>query len=137
MPLLIKNPFELSCTLNQRRKIFHLFFSFFILFLQPSFFSAYTISYFSYFFFFQEQLSTQLAEKNSILQNWRNERDTLVSALEIQLKNLLSSNAEKEREIKNLKKSNNAQNSEVRYVKAEVQDLSPLTLLHSIRFGGF
>lgn len=59
-----------------------------------------------------EQLSTQLAEKDSILQNWRNERDTLVSALEIQLKNLLSSNAEKEREIENLKKSNNAQNSE-------------------------
>ncbi|KAM5140908.1 kinesin-like protein KIF20B isoform 2-T3 [Mantella aurantiaca] len=59
-----------------------------------------------------EPLLTQLAEKDRTLQNWRNERDALVSALEIQLKNLLSMNAEKEREIELLKKSNNAHNSE-------------------------
>nr|DBA15221.1 TPA: hypothetical protein GDO54_004464 [Pyxicephalus adspersus] len=59
-----------------------------------------------------KELSAQLAEKDSTLQNWRNERDTLVSALETQLRNLLSSIAEKEKEIENLKKSNNVHNNE-------------------------
>ncbi|XP_018418344.1 PREDICTED: kinesin-like protein KIF20B [Nanorana parkeri] len=58
-----------------------------------------------------EQLSAQLAEKDSTLQKWRNERDTLVSALEIQLKSLLSSNAIKEREIEHLKQITNAHNN--------------------------
>ncbi|XP_077115055.1 kinesin-like protein KIF20B [Ranitomeya variabilis] len=53
-----------------------------------------------------EQLSAQLAEKENTLQKWREERDSLLSALEVQLKNLLSSNAEKEKEIEILKNSN-------------------------------
>ncbi|XP_053307113.1 kinesin-like protein KIF20B [Spea bombifrons] len=51
-----------------------------------------------------EQLCAQLAEKENTLLKWREERDQLVSALEVQLKSLLSSNMEKEREIENLKK---------------------------------
>ncbi|XP_071987475.1 kinesin-like protein KIF20B isoform X1 [Engystomops pustulosus] len=50
-----------------------------------------------------EQLIAQLAEKDNTLQKWREERDKLVSALEVQLKALLSSNAEKEKEIEMLK----------------------------------
>ncbi|KAM9325023.1 kinesin-like protein KIF20B [Gastrophryne carolinensis] len=53
-----------------------------------------------------EHLSAQLAEKEKTLQKWREERDQLLSALEVQLKNLLCSNAEKEKEIENLKKLN-------------------------------
>ncbi|XP_073441992.1 kinesin-like protein KIF20B [Dendrobates tinctorius] len=53
-----------------------------------------------------EQLSSQLAEKDNALQKWREERDSLLSALDAQLKNLLSSNAEKEKEIEVLKNSN-------------------------------
>ncbi|XP_040292577.1 kinesin-like protein KIF20B isoform X1 [Bufo bufo] len=52
-----------------------------------------------------EQLSAQLLEKDNTLQKWREERDSLLSALEVQLKNLLSSNAEKEKEIEILKSS--------------------------------
>ncbi|XP_075072519.1 kinesin-like protein KIF20B isoform X2 [Mixophyes fleayi] len=54
-----------------------------------------------------EQLSNQVAEKDKTLQKWREDRDSLLSALELQLKTLLSSNAEREREIENLKKSLN------------------------------
>ncbi|XP_075113777.1 kinesin-like protein KIF20B [Leptodactylus fuscus] len=52
-----------------------------------------------------EQLCAQLAEKDNTLQKWREERNSLVSALEVQLKSLLSSNAEKEKEIEILKSS--------------------------------
>ncbi|CAH2322113.1 kinesin KIF20B [Pelobates cultripes] len=52
-----------------------------------------------------EQLSAQLAEKDNALLKWREERDQLVSALEVQLKSLFSSNLEKEKEIEQLKKS--------------------------------
>ncbi|XP_028916356.1 kinesin-like protein KIF20B isoform X2 [Ornithorhynchus anatinus] len=52
-----------------------------------------------------ERLTTQLAEKESDLQKWREERDKLVAILEIQLKTLLSSNVEKDNEIKQLKKT--------------------------------
>ncbi|KAM5236672.1 kinesin-like protein KIF20B [Ctenodactylus gundi] len=51
-----------------------------------------------------ETLSAQLAEKNNDLQKWREERDQLVAALEIQLKTLISSNTQKENEIERLKK---------------------------------
>ncbi|XP_056386104.1 kinesin-like protein KIF20B isoform X3 [Hyla sarda] len=53
-----------------------------------------------------EQLSAQLAEKDNTLQKWREERDSLLSALEAQLKNLLTSNADKEKEIELLKSTN-------------------------------
>ncbi|XP_047410495.1 kinesin-like protein KIF20B isoform X2 [Sciurus carolinensis] len=51
-----------------------------------------------------EKLTEQLAEKNSDLQKWREERDQLVAALEIQLKALISSNIQKDNEIEQLKK---------------------------------
>ncbi|KAG9485005.1 hypothetical protein GDO78_008228 [Eleutherodactylus coqui] len=53
-----------------------------------------------------EQLCAQLAEKDKTLLTWREERDSLLSALEVQLKTLLSSNAEKEKEIEILKSAN-------------------------------
>ncbi|XP_047682072.1 kinesin-like protein KIF20B isoform X2 [Prionailurus viverrinus] len=51
-----------------------------------------------------EVLTVQLAEKDDNLQKWREERDQLVAALEIQLKGLLSSNIQKDNEIEQLKK---------------------------------
>ncbi|XP_038600033.1 kinesin-like protein KIF20B isoform X1 [Tachyglossus aculeatus] len=52
-----------------------------------------------------ERLTAQLAEKETDLQKWREERDQLVAALEIQLKTLVSSNVEKDSEIEQLKKT--------------------------------
>ncbi|XP_039080672.1 kinesin-like protein KIF20B isoform X3 [Hyaena hyaena] len=51
-----------------------------------------------------EVLTAQLAEKDDNLQKWREERDHLVAALEIQLKGLISSNIQKDNEIEQLKK---------------------------------
>ncbi|XP_029788062.1 kinesin-like protein KIF20B isoform X2 [Suricata suricatta] len=51
-----------------------------------------------------EILTAQLAEKDDNLQKWREERDRLVAALEIQLKGLISSNIQKDNEIEQLKK---------------------------------
>ncbi|XP_008571322.1 PREDICTED: kinesin-like protein KIF20B isoform X2 [Galeopterus variegatus] len=51
-----------------------------------------------------EILTARLAEKDSDLQKWREERDQLVAALEIQLKALISSNKQKDNEIEQLKK---------------------------------
>ncbi|XP_054428805.1 kinesin-like protein KIF20B [Pteronotus mesoamericanus] len=51
-----------------------------------------------------EILTAQLAEKDGNLQKWREERDQLVEALEIQLKALMSSNLQKDNEIEQLKK---------------------------------
>ncbi|KAM6186106.1 kinesin-like protein KIF20B [Rhynchocyon petersi] len=51
-----------------------------------------------------EKLADQLAEKETNLQRWREERDQLVAALEIQLKALISSNVQKDTEIEQLKK---------------------------------
>lgn len=51
-----------------------------------------------------EILKEQLAKKDGSLQQWREERDQLVAALEIQLKTLISSNAQKDNEIEQLKK---------------------------------
>lgn len=50
-----------------------------------------------------EILKEQLAKKDGSLQQWREERDQLVAALEIQLKTLISSNAQKDNEIEQLK----------------------------------
>ncbi|XP_076025537.1 uncharacterized protein LOC143015440 isoform X2 [Genypterus blacodes] len=52
-----------------------------------------------------ESLSSQLAEKEQTMETWRRERDTLVSALEVQLKKLLSSNAEKDQRLLQLQQS--------------------------------
>ncbi|XP_053161140.1 kinesin-like protein KIF20B isoform X2 [Hemicordylus capensis] len=60
----------------------------------------------------REQHTKQLAEaeklvteKENNLKKWRSERDQLVAALEVQLSSLLSSNAQKDKEIEELKKS--------------------------------
>ncbi|XP_068424378.1 kinesin-like protein KIF20B isoform X2 [Clinocottus analis] len=52
-----------------------------------------------------ESLSSQLAEKEQIMEKWRKERDTLVAALEVQLQKLLSSQAEKDKLIQQLQQS--------------------------------
>ncbi|XP_031733804.1 kinesin-like protein KIF20B [Anarrhichthys ocellatus] len=52
-----------------------------------------------------ESLSSQLAEKEQIMEKWRKERDTLVAALEVQLQKLLSSQAEKDRLIQQLQQN--------------------------------
>ncbi|XP_057885240.1 kinesin-like protein KIF20B [Melospiza georgiana] len=52
-----------------------------------------------------ERLAAQLVEKDSNLQKWREERDELVEALEVQLKALASSTIEKDKEIERLKQA--------------------------------
>ncbi|XP_030919220.1 kinesin-like protein KIF20B [Geospiza fortis] len=52
-----------------------------------------------------ERLAAQLVEKDSNLQKWREERDELVEALEVQLKTLASSTIEKDKEIERLKQA--------------------------------
>nr|XP_033799404.1 kinesin-like protein KIF20B isoform X2 [Geotrypetes seraphini]XP_033799406.1 kinesin-like protein KIF20B isoform X2 [Geotrypetes seraphini]XP_033799407.1 kinesin-like protein KIF20B isoform X2 [Geotrypetes seraphini]XP_033799408.1 kinesin-like protein KIF20B isoform X2 [Geotrypetes seraphini] len=52
-----------------------------------------------------EAASAQLLAKDRDLQKWREERDQLVAALEVQLKTLLSSNKEKDEEIEKLRVS--------------------------------
>ncbi|XP_045147354.1 kinesin-like protein KIF20B isoform X2 [Echinops telfairi] len=51
-----------------------------------------------------EKLTTQLAEKDTDLQKWREERDQLVATLEMQLRALISSTVEKDHEIERLRK---------------------------------
>lgn len=52
-----------------------------------------------------ETLTAQLAEKTADLQKWREERDQLVTALEVQMKALLSSIEHKEEEVQQLKRA--------------------------------
>ncbi|NXY67046.1 KI20B protein, partial [Glareola pratincola] len=52
-----------------------------------------------------ERLTAQLVEKESNLQKWREERDKLVEALEVQLKTLASNNTQKDKEIAELKQA--------------------------------
>ncbi|NXN47112.1 KI20B protein, partial [Rhinoptilus africanus] len=52
-----------------------------------------------------ERLTAQLVEKDGTLQKWREERDTLVEALEVQLKTLASNNTQKDKEIAELKQA--------------------------------
>lgn len=59
------------------------------------------------------------------MESWRKERDTLVSALEVQLKKLITSNAEKDQQIKILQFSNTSQTPEVSQVS--VTDLTICT----------
>lgn len=47
----------------------------------------------------QESLTAQLSTREKEMEGWRKERDTLVSALEVQLKKLIMSNAEKDKQI--------------------------------------
>ncbi|XP_030342416.1 kinesin-like protein KIF20B isoform X3 [Strigops habroptila] len=52
-----------------------------------------------------ERLAAQLVEKDNNLQKWREERDKLVEALEVQLKTLASNTTQKEKEIAELKQA--------------------------------
>ncbi|XP_015983426.2 kinesin-like protein KIF20B isoform X3 [Rousettus aegyptiacus] len=60
-----------------------------------------------------EILMAQLAEKDNNLQKWREERDQLVAALEIQLKALASSNLQKDNEIEQLQKKITSEASKI------------------------
>ncbi|PNJ72033.1 kinesin-like protein KIF20B isoform X3 [Pongo abelii] len=76
--------------------------------------------------FFKQQnemeiLTAQLTEKDSDLQKWREERDQLVAALEIQLKALISSNVQKDNEIEQLKRMI----SETSKVETQIMDIKP------------
>ncbi|XP_059890482.1 kinesin-like protein KIF20B isoform X2 [Delphinus delphis] len=68
-----------------------------------------------------EMLQAQLAEKDGNLQQWREERDQLVAALEIQLKALISSNIQKDNEIEQLKKIT----SETSKTEKQTMDIQP------------
>uniref|UniRef100_A0A452EC51 Kinesin family member 20B n=1 Tax=Capra hircus TaxID=9925 RepID=A0A452EC51_CAPHI len=68
-----------------------------------------------------EILKGQLAEKDGNLQQWREERDQLVAALEIQLKALISSNAQKDNEIEQLRKVT----SEASKTEKQTMDIQP------------
>lgn len=58
-------------------------------------------------------MSSQLAEKEQTMEKWRKERDALVSALEVQLQKLLSSQAEKDKLIQQLRQNNTQAPQEV------------------------
>ncbi|XP_018766334.3 kinesin-like protein KIF20B [Serinus canaria] len=68
-----------------------------------------------------ERLAAQLVEKDSNLQKWREERDELVEALEVQLKTLASSTIEKDKEIERLKQA--AVMASEKDKEADIEDL--------------
>ncbi|MGH0119700.1 UNVERIFIED_CONTAM: hypothetical protein FKN15_058653 [Acipenser sinensis] len=52
-----------------------------------------------------ESQTKQLSEKEDQLQKWKQERDELVAALEVQLKNMFASNLQKDQELKKLQEA--------------------------------
>ncbi|XP_065111308.1 kinesin-like protein KIF20B isoform X2 [Paramisgurnus dabryanus] len=60
-----------------------------------------------------ESLAAQLSARDKEMESWRKERDALVSALEVQLKKLIMSNAEKDKQIQILQSTNTSQTPEV------------------------
>ncbi|XP_066179959.1 kinesin-like protein KIF20B [Sylvia atricapilla] len=68
-----------------------------------------------------ERLAAQLVEKDSNLQKWREERDELVEALEVQLKTLASSTIQKDQEIERLKQAAVTASEEDK--KTDIEDL--------------
>ncbi|XP_045423819.1 kinesin-like protein KIF20B isoform X3 [Lemur catta] len=68
-----------------------------------------------------EILKEQLTKKDNDLKKWREERDQLVVALEIQLKALISSNTQKDNEIERLKKIT----SEASKTEKQTMDIKP------------
>ncbi|NWU12485.1 KI20B protein, partial [Cephalopterus ornatus] len=73
-----------------------------------------------------ERLAAQLVEKDSNLQKWREERDELVEALEVQLKSLASSTTQKDKEIEELKQS--ALKASEKELKQHINRESPQSL---------
>ncbi|KAM6306154.1 kinesin-like protein KIF20B [Aegotheles albertisi] len=68
-----------------------------------------------------ERLGAQLVEKDSNLQKWREERDKLVEALEVQLKTLASNTIEKDKEIAELKQA--ALKDSGKHKEADIEEL--------------
>ncbi|XP_058840978.1 kinesin-like protein KIF20B isoform X2 [Acipenser ruthenus] len=60
-----------------------------------------------------ESQTKQLSEKEDQLQKWKQERDELVAALEVQLKNMFASNLQKDQELKKLQEAASARPHEV------------------------
>ncbi|XP_076834624.1 kinesin-like protein KIF20B isoform X2 [Brachyhypopomus gauderio] len=60
-----------------------------------------------------ESLAAQLAEREQEMEQWRKDRDALVSALEVQLQKLMSSIAEKDQQIQQLQCSTSSHPPEV------------------------
>ncbi|NXF03769.1 KI20B protein, partial [Smithornis capensis] len=73
-----------------------------------------------------ERLAAQLVEKDSNLQKWREERDELVEALEMQLKSLASSTTQKDKEIEELKQT--ALKASEKELKKHINHKSPQSL---------
>ncbi|KFW85942.1 Kinesin-like KIF20B [Manacus vitellinus] len=73
-----------------------------------------------------ERLAAQLVEKDSNLQKWREERDKLVEALEVQLKSLASSTTQKDKEIEELKQA--ALKASEKELKQHINRVSPQSL---------
>ncbi|NXC45963.1 KI20B protein, partial [Penelope pileata] len=70
-----------------------------------------------------ERLAAQLVEKDNNLQKWREDRDKLVEALEVQLKTLVSNTIQKDKEIAELKQS--AQKGSEKQLKQRINHGSP------------
>ncbi|RLW03989.1 hypothetical protein DV515_00005968 [Chloebia gouldiae] len=68
-----------------------------------------------------ERLAAQLIEKDDNLQKWREERDELVEALEVQLKTLASSTIQKDEEIERLKQAALTASEKVK--ETDIEDL--------------
>nr|XP_046224435.1 kinesin-like protein KIF20B isoform X3 [Oncorhynchus gorbuscha] len=73
-----------------------------------------------------EGLVAQLSEKEQDLVKWRKERDSLVTALEVQLTKLLSSNADKDEQIASLRCHASSQPAEGDHGQVEVVELRGL-----------
>ncbi|KFP70322.1 Kinesin-like KIF20B [Acanthisitta chloris] len=73
-----------------------------------------------------ERLAAQLVEKDSNLQEWREERDQLVEALEVQLKTLASAITQKDKEIEELKQA--ALKASEKELKQHISHGSPQSL---------
>ncbi|NWW02387.1 KI20B protein, partial [Oreocharis arfaki] len=74
-----------------------------------------------------DRLAAQLVEKDNNLQKWREERDELVEALEVQLKTLASSTVQKDKEIEELKQAA-LMTSEEQINHANLQSLAEVPL---------
>uniref|UniRef100_A0A4W5RXR8 Kinesin family member 20Ba n=1 Tax=Hucho hucho TaxID=62062 RepID=A0A4W5RXR8_9TELE len=73
-----------------------------------------------------EDLVAQLSEKEQDLVKWRKERDTLVTALEVQLTKLLSSIADKDEQIASLRCNATSQPAERHRGQVEIEELQSL-----------
>ncbi|XP_076142338.1 kinesin-like protein KIF20B isoform X2 [Alosa pseudoharengus] len=56
-----------------------------------------------------EAMSERLRERDQEMERWRKDRDTLVSALEVQLRKLVASNMEKDQQLQRLQRSKDSQ----------------------------